>query len=94
MGEKNTYRILVLGLALSSVVSACDQITVETTTTSEAPPGVDTTTTTAPIDTSGPIPVIVDYSPTVSDIGGLMYLLAHPDVDVIAISLPVTGEAG
>lgn len=94
MGEKNTYRILLLGLALSSVVSACDQITVETTTTSEAPPGVDTTTTTAPIDTSGPIPVIVDYSPTVSDIGGLMYLLAHPDVDVIAISLPVTGEAG
>jgi inosine-uridine nucleoside N-ribohydrolase len=38
--------------------------------------------------------VIVDYSPTVSDVGGLMYLLAHPDVEVIAISLPVTGEAG
>lgn len=94
MGEKNTYKILVLGLALSSVVSACDQITVETTATSEPPPGAVTTTTIAPIDTSGPIPVIVDYSPTVSDVGGLMYLLAHPDVNVIAISLPVTGEAG
>jgi inosine-uridine nucleoside N-ribohydrolase len=38
--------------------------------------------------------VIVDYSPTVSDVGGLMYLLSHPDVEVIAISLPATGEAG
>jgi pyrimidine-specific ribonucleoside hydrolase len=38
--------------------------------------------------------VIVDYSPTVSDVGGLMYLLSHPDVDVIAISLPAAGEAG
>jgi len=40
------------------------------------------------------IPVIVDYSPTVSDVGGLMYLLSDPGVEVIAISLPPTGEAG
>jgi pyrimidine-specific ribonucleoside hydrolase len=39
-------------------------------------------------------PTIVDYSPTVSDVGALLYLLAHPDVDVLAITLPVTGEAG
>ncbi len=38
--------------------------------------------------------VIVDYSPTVSDVGGLMYLLAHPSVDVVAVTLPGTGEAG
>jgi inosine-uridine nucleoside N-ribohydrolase len=38
--------------------------------------------------------VIVDYSPTVSDAGALLYLLSHPDVDVVAITLPVTGEAG
>ena len=38
--------------------------------------------------------VIVDYSPTVSDVGALLYLLSHPDVDVVAITLPVTGEAG
>lgn len=39
-------------------------------------------------------PVIVDYSPTVSDVGALLYLLSHPGVDVLAITLPVTGEAG
>ncbi|MFQ5968500.1 MAG: nucleoside hydrolase, partial [Acidimicrobiia bacterium] len=39
-------------------------------------------------------PVIVDYSPTVSDVGALLYLLSHPDVDVLAVTLPVTGEAG
>jgi inosine-uridine nucleoside N-ribohydrolase len=39
-------------------------------------------------------PVIVDYSPTVSDVGALLYLLSHPDVEVLGITLPVTGEAG
>ncbi len=41
-----------------------------------------------------PIPVIVDYSPTVSDVGALMFLLSHPRIDVLAISLSETGEAG
>lgn len=39
-------------------------------------------------------PIIVDYSPTVSDVGALLYLLSHPGVEVLAITLPVTGEAG
>ncbi len=43
---------------------------------------------------AGPIPVIADYSPTVSDVGGLMYLLLNPEVEVIAVSLSSTGEAG
>jgi inosine-uridine nucleoside N-ribohydrolase len=38
--------------------------------------------------------VIVDYSPTVSDVGALLYLLSHPEVEVVGITLPVTGEAG
>lgn len=38
--------------------------------------------------------VIVDYSPTVPDVGALMYLLAHPSVEVVAVTLPATGEAG
>ncbi len=41
-----------------------------------------------------PKPVIVDYSPTVSDIGGLLLLLSDPAVQVVAITLPSTGEAG
>lgn len=53
----------------------------------------------ADVDTAPPVSlgihrVIVDYSPTVSDIGGLMYLLSHPSVDVVAVTLPGTGEAG
>ena len=94
LGEHNTYKILVLGVALSFLAYACAPTTVETTSTSEATSNVTTTTGVVAVDTSGPTPVIVDYSPTVSDVGGLMYLLAHPRVDVIAISLPVTGEAG
>ena len=73
------------------MVSACASVSEDSTT-----PGaeVSTASTTVTVDLSEPTPVIVDYSPTVSDVGGLMYLLAHPDVEVIAISLPVTGEAG
>lgn len=43
---------------------------------------------------SGALPVIVDYSPTVSDVGALLYMLSNPDLDVRAVTLPVTGEAG
>ena len=83
------YRVVVLGLALSVVAAACDNITVETTSTSQVSPDTSTTTTAAAIDPSGPVPVIVDYSPTVSDVGGLMYLLAHPDVVVTEAALSV-----
>ena len=83
---------LVVGLALSVVVAACASVSEDSTTTSGIEASIRSTAVT--VDLSGPTPVIVDYSPTVSDVGGLMYLLAHPDVEVIAISLPVTGEAG
>jgi inosine-uridine nucleoside N-ribohydrolase len=83
---------LVVVSALSVVVSACVSSSADTTTPSGVEPAPSATTVTD--DSSGPTLVIVDYSPTVSDVGGLMYLLAHPDVEVIAISLPVTGEAG
>lgn len=49
------------------------------------------------VEATGPesgLDVLVDYSPTVSDTGALLYLLAHPDVDVVAVTLPTTGEAG
>jgi pyrimidine-specific ribonucleoside hydrolase len=41
-----------------------------------------------------PVSVIVDYSPTVSDVGALLYLLSHSSLEVVAVTLPVTGEAG
>jgi hypothetical protein len=84
-----TRRLARLLLTVALVAAACS---------SPAP----TSTTAAPVPNAapaiegadGPIPLIVDYSPTVSDVGALLYLLSHPNVDVLAITLPVTGEAG
>ena len=44
-------------------------------------------------DRAAPTPVVLDYSPTVYDAGALLYLAAHPDVDLLAVTLPSTGEA-
>lgn len=84
----------VIAIALGLLLAACSSGPAATTTTTEAS-GIDSSpVSVASAGTAGPIPVIIDYSPTVSDVGGLMYLLAHPDVEVIAVTLPVTGEAG
>ena len=91
MGFRHLRHGLVSGLAMTIVLSSCFSSAEDTTTSGlEAFPSLTRLTG----DPAGRIPVIVDYSPTVSDVGGLMYLLAHPDVEVIGISLPVTGEAG
>ncbi len=84
--------------ARAGVMIAATCLLVAACTPSETDQTVPSTTMPTPTSVSatagGPIPVVVDYSPTVSDVGGLLYLLSHPGVEVIAISLPVTGEAG
>jgi pyrimidine-specific ribonucleoside hydrolase len=60
-------------------------------------PGVATTTTAAPTTTptlgDPRTPVIFDYSPTVSDVGALVFLATHPDLRLIAVTLPGPGES-
>ena len=82
---RTTSTVLLVSMALGACTA---EVTSESTTTT--PPA--TSTSSEPVQ--GPTQVIVDYSPTVSDVGGLLYLLSHPDFEVAAISLPVTGEAG
>ncbi|MGI9645590.1 MAG: nucleoside hydrolase [Ilumatobacteraceae bacterium] len=53
----------------------------------------------SPLDTtpagtgSDRIPLVVDYSPTSSDVAALMYVTQHPDADLLAVTLAGTGES-
>ncbi len=52
----------------------------------------ETRSDTAPA-VSGRIPVIVDYSPTSSDVAALLYVTQHPAADLLAVTLAGTGES-
>jgi inosine-uridine nucleoside N-ribohydrolase len=39
------------------------------------------------------IAVVLDYSPTISDVGALLFLASDPLVDLLAVTMPGTGEA-
>ncbi|MEA2057103.1 MAG: nucleoside hydrolase [Actinomycetota bacterium] len=84
------HRLLVTLLLVAAACSSPETSPTATTTTAPTSPIPPELETPAPERT----PVIVDYSPTVSDVAALLYLLTHPGVDVLAITVPVTGEAG
>ena len=46
-----------------------------------------------PVASHGEVSVIVDQSPTVSDVGALGFLAARRDVELLAVTMPATGEA-
>ncbi|MCH7585634.1 MAG: nucleoside hydrolase [Acidobacteria bacterium] len=80
-----------IGLAALLVVTACTSRdeAVEIPTSTAAPAA--STIATVPVDPRRP--VIFDYSPTVSDIGALAFLASHPDLRLVAVTLPGTGES-
>lgn len=88
--SRRVYGLLVTLLLVAAACSSPETSSTPSTTSAPASLAPQEAETLAPERT----PVIVDYSPTVSDVGALLYLLTHPGVDVLAITLPVTGEAG
>jgi pyrimidine-specific ribonucleoside hydrolase len=88
------WTALMLGVML--LVVACDDGGATETTVTTATPAVTSAVTTGPSTTVAPdlrTPVILDYSPTVSDLGALAFVAAHPDLRLVAVTLPGTGES-
>lgn len=108
MGSVRSCIVLAANVLL--VTAACGGSSAPDTTEEPPPPPASSVTLapaladTDPPTTEPPAPatdagqtgrkVILDYSPTVSDVGALLYLLTSPEVDVVAITLPAAGEAG
>ena len=74
---------LTSALLLALVAAACGgEGAAEPETRSDTAPAV-----------SGRIPVIVDYSPTSSDVAALLYVTQHPAADLLAVTVAGTGES-
>jgi pyrimidine-specific ribonucleoside hydrolase len=94
-GRLRMWRKISTGVAVVMLVAACSVN--ERTVTTGGTPATPTTTiagttiTTAARD--GRTPVLLDYSPTVSDIGALVFVASHPNLRLVAVTLPGTGES-
>ena len=78
----NLLRVVLGGIAAAVLAAGCgsDDTTADGAALAAPPP-------------EGPLPMIVDYSPTLSDVPALMFLATHPDVDLRAVTLPGPGES-
>ena len=75
-------------LAASAVVAGCGGESI-------APPEAHAATPAPATSVVAPasIPIVVDYSPTLSDVTALLYLASDPAVDLLAVTLAGTGES-
>ncbi len=88
-------------LLLALAAAACTPGRADIATPGSQGPATSPTVTTYPPSATTTVqptsdnrrPVILDYSPTVSDLGALAFLAAHPDIRLIAVTLPGTGES-
>lgn len=88
-------RTLALLLLIAYVASACSTDEAAAPTTQTPPMSIDTTgPPPEPVRAVGePLRIIVDYSPTSSDVTALMYVTQHPEADLLAVTLAGTGES-
>lgn len=87
-------RLVLVAAPAALLAAACSSGATAPTVTTTPPttiPAESTTTTTTTMDTR--LPVILDYSPTVSDIGAIAFVASHPDIRLIAVTLPGRGES-
>lgn len=89
-------RLIPILMVLALPAAACganvsrDADETSRVTTSPSP----TTSQSEPtVATRDRIPVIVDYSPTSSDVAALLYVTQHPSVELLAVTLAGTGES-
>lgn len=90
----NSRRALVVVLAVIGLAAGCadDGAPGLVAHDSEATVARDPDTVVTVLSAGG-MPVVLDYSPTISDIGALYFLASHPDVDLLAVTLPERGES-
>jgi inosine-uridine nucleoside N-ribohydrolase len=86
-------RTLVAGAAVLLAMTACSDDDSAVSTTAATPPPTATPTTISTVPPDPRTPVLLDYSPTVSDIGALVFVASHPDLRLVAVTLPGTGES-
>lgn len=101
MNTRGLTAVVLLGVAAAacgSDGSATDPTTLpqdSTVATSTREDSSDAATAgSAPVAAAGEkLRVIVDYSPTTSDVAALMYVTQHPAADLVAVTLVGTGES-